>query len=962
MRHITDFYRKMSRCLDRQSLLRFMVSASCVLIIIMGNLHLPEALAQNSKEPTFPGLQINGSIHNNPFYDYWEQYGKYLMEQHPEMKTKTEIEKARFIFGIVGDKAAAVGMIPNYSQDTREYMKVKLGEEFQDRGSCGDMNEILKAAFRGAGFQNSKSFICDKKKWWNMNARWDPNADHGAQGVPDDKGNYLMFDLWEHGRATGSFKGGAGSRWKGIELKIWANELAKDGYKDFKTKGVTGYHVEIATPGDIAEKAQKAWQKEQTRRSKRQRRGLPPETAGLGPPLLLKNLKVIPPKNVEPGDIAEFKAIAYYQQKKSKQLIKAEVTDVDSCKWSFSLGEPLPKEKGKVKVTCDMGDKDLKAVAEFTGRGGYTKKNIICKASASKRVKMLPLAFLKIKADPKEAKTGETVKLTVIATYKNSKCVVEKRNPDPPATRWTASEGGDILHEGLQMRIKPDMWKGAVTVRAALKCPVTNKEIPSDPISVRVMQLERVAVKAPKSIDVCKSVEFKALGYYPDEPDKPVDLTDRASWDFSGRYTVLAKNKVRADWPESTIKVQAKIKNPPDLLPGKAEVKVNPLPETSPWFPLQDVSIATEVKVGQTVQNRAIEFRCGNDGPAPVTATNVTWVSEKPELLSCTSHGACTGLRSGIARIILVYQGRDVTSRYVTVSEDESKTRPSEGFAEVHSKDGVIKGTDYGGVEDDKPVKPEPTSPLEAGVVPEGDARGTRPTDRASGGFTEHGQESVGLPGIQLKPAVDTSGDTGHGFSERGQEKPWPSSGADVEFGETRKPDEGLMGVTVDDKDQDMATPPSDADDQNWFDEYQDELHEHRAGKHRARDIDRTLQDMRRRQQQVANDPEWQMLMEQSQQNLRDAGQGLSDSLGPGSSGSSSSDPSYGRTRQQTLPYMEKDPYKNRGYRKYQREADKKKQQPSSKGTGSTDRIMDVDPGDTTVPGEDNINDYWPSR
>ena len=100
MRHITDFYRKMSRCLDRQSLLRFMVSASCVLIIIMGNLHLPEALAQNSKEPTFPGLQINGSIHNNPFYDYWEQYGKYLMEQHPEMKTKTEIEKARFILEI----------------------------------------------------------------------------------------------------------------------------------------------------------------------------------------------------------------------------------------------------------------------------------------------------------------------------------------------------------------------------------------------------------------------------------------------------------------------------------------------------------------------------------------------------------------------------------------------------------------------------------------------------------------------------------------------------------------------------------------------------------------------------------------------------------------------------------------------------------------------------------------------
>lgn len=187
----------------------------------------------------------------------------------------------------------------------------------------------------------------------------------------------------------------------------------------------------------------------------------------------------------------------------------------------------------------------------------------------------------------------------------------------------------------------------------------------------------------------------------------------------------------------------------------------------------------------------------------------------------------------------------------------------------------------------------------------------------------------------------------------------------DIEFGETRKPGVGLMGVAVDEKDQDMPHSPSDADDQSWFDAYQDELQEHRASKYRARDIEKTMQDMRRRQQQVANDPEWQNLMQQSLENLRGAGQGLSDSLGAGSSGPSSSDRSYGRTRQETLRYMEKDPYKNRGYRKYQRDAAKKEKEPSSKGTESTtipDRLLEVDPGDTTVPGEENINNYWPSQ
>ena len=185
---------------------------------------------------------------------------------------------------------------------------------------------------------------------------------------------------------------------------------------------------------------------------------------------------------------------------------------------------------------------------------------------------------------------------------------------------------------------------------------------------------------------------------------------------------------------------------------------------------------------------------------------------------------------------------------------------------------------------------------------------------------------------------------------------------ADLQFRETGKAEDvGLLDVPVDEKDKDMEPSASSADDQNWLDEYQDELQEHRAKKYKPGEIDKELQEMRRRQQQVANDPEWDMLRQRNLKDLGNAAQGLSDSLTPGSS-RPSSPPTHGLEQQQRLPYMEKDPYINRGYRKYQEEAEKRKKQPSSKGTGSTDRIMEVDPGDTTVPGEDDINDYWPSK
>lgn len=184
---------------------------------------------------------------------------------------------------------------------------------------------------------------------------------------------------------------------------------------------------------------------------------------------------------------------------------------------------------------------------------------------------------------------------------------------------------------------------------------------------------------------------------------------------------------------------------------------------------------------------------------------------------------------------------------------------------------------------------------------------------------------------------------------------------ADGGFPKAGQKDVGLMGVSVNEKDQDVPAPPSDADDGSWFDEYQDELREHRARKYQEGGIEGVLQQQRKRREEVANDPEWQMLMQKSQRNFGTATQGLSNSTGYRSSEPSSQTPSPGWQQQQRLPYMEKDVYRGK-YRKYQKDSEGRKKTPSSKGARSEWPLMEVDPGDTTVSGEENINDYWPSQ
>jgi len=103
---------------------------------------------------------------------------------------------------------------------------------------------------------------------------------------------------------------------------------------------------------------------------------------------------------------------------------------------------------------------------------------------------------------------------------------------------------------------------------------------------------------------------------------------------------------------------------------------------------------------------------------------------------------------------------------------------------------------------------------------------------------------------------------------------------------------------------------------QNWQDAEQFLDYHKRVSKQKQQEWKRQMKAERIRRQQIANDPEWQNLMRQNMQNLRNAAQGLSNAVRSDSSGSGSSS---GDTQQPQLRYLEKDPYK-KGYRRHQKD------------------------------------------
>jgi len=200
-------------------------------------------------------------------------------------------------------------------------------------------------------------------------------------------------------------------------------------------------------------------------------------------------------------------------------------------------------------------------------------------------------------------------------------------------------------------------------------------KVASNTVVVSILQpkLEQIEVTARSAVNPCEVVEFAAYGFYSNQPQLRQPLRG-ANWSFSGRYARLGPSSVRAIWPASDIAATVTA----DQLTQQTSVQVLPLPETSPYFPIEDVTIGPRVKVGASIQNRATEFYCQGDQPSSRTATaGIAWSSDSASVLSCTTTGACTGLKPGVANVILRYEDNEVTRRPVFVFAEQTAATPA---------------------------------------------------------------------------------------------------------------------------------------------------------------------------------------------------------------------------------------------------------------------------------------------
>lgn len=168
-----------------------------------------------------------------------------------------------------------------------------------------------------------------------------------------------------------------------------------------------------------------------------------------------------------------------------------------------------------------------------------------------------------------------------------------------------------------------------------------------------------------------------------------------------------------------------------------------------------------------------------------------------------------------------------------------------------------------------------------------------------------------------------------------------------------------LLGVRTEEQDtqetrQQQGLEELEHAEQNWKDAEQFLRYHKQVRKQKQQEWERQMEKQRIRRQQIANDPEWQNLMRQNMQNLRNAAQGFSNAVRSGSSNSGSSGSSSGYTQQPRLHYLEQDPYKKR-YRKYQKDTaqGKASSKPRKGGGYSPDSGSAVELLDVIAPKSD---------
>lgn len=146
----------------------------------------------------------------------------------------------------VADAVAAelvrLKVAPNTDAAGRERAHRRYGVKHSSIGTCGHLSASLRAALLGAGLPAARVVVVTGLQR-NLRGRLalNLNADHAAvllQGARRD----LVFDLWMHGRAGGTFVDWPASRFRAMPFEAWLTVMFKQRYSSYRLgKGKESY-------------------------------------------------------------------------------------------------------------------------------------------------------------------------------------------------------------------------------------------------------------------------------------------------------------------------------------------------------------------------------------------------------------------------------------------------------------------------------------------------------------------------------------------------------------------------------------------------------------------------------------------------------------------------------------------------------------------------------------------------
>jgi len=160
----------------------------------------------------------------------WKAFGKKYKNKY----TNDPEKKAKYLAGLVGEAMEQMKILPNGDALGRARAFRQHGN--QAAGNCGDIAEIMRAVFKGAGFKDHQIFKIEVEKEGlnRIKGGWlfDVNLNHTVFGVVVNK-KVIVFEQWAYGGNNGTFKDFYKSIWNGMDLNIWLDTMKKHNYSAY---------------------------------------------------------------------------------------------------------------------------------------------------------------------------------------------------------------------------------------------------------------------------------------------------------------------------------------------------------------------------------------------------------------------------------------------------------------------------------------------------------------------------------------------------------------------------------------------------------------------------------------------------------------------------------------------------------------------------------------------------------